>query len=125
MYIQNSVEINGATGKTYTFDLYPKSSQLPETRGIYILMYCHPRGHLAGIEFNPLRIGIADNLNSIVASFRRDETMSGNSWNYTGIIVLENNDIGLEYLTDLTNNIPAHGATLPAGHMKRMTELNK
>lgn len=106
MYIRNSIELKGVTGKKYTFDLYPKSAQLPGTGGIYILMYCHPRGHLAGLKVNTLRIGLADNLNSIVANFRQDETMQEKAWNYSGIIVIEEKDIGLEYLKDLTNTIP-------------------
>jgi hypothetical protein len=106
MYIQKSIELKGVTGKTYTLDMYPKSAQLPDVGGIYILMYCHPRGHLAGIKVNTLHIGTSDNLNSKVDSFRQDKTMLEMAWNYTGIIVSEEKDIRLEYFTDLTHTTP-------------------
>jgi hypothetical protein len=105
MHIQKSIDFKGSTGKNYTFDLYPKSAQLPENGGIYILTYCHPRGHVAGLQVNTLHIGAADNLNSAVSGFREDTTMQEKSWNYTGIISIEQKGIRLEYLKDLTDNI--------------------
>lgn len=103
MYIQNSIEIKGATGKVYTFDLYPKSSQLLETGGVYILTYCHPRGHLSGLKVNILHIGVTNNLNSAINNFRLDKTMCEKNWNYTAIIVIDTKDLRHEYFTDLSN----------------------
>lgn len=105
MHIQNSIDLKSATGKTYTFDLYHKSAQLPENGGIYILTYCHPRGHVAGLQVNTLHIGATDNINSTVAGFREDKVMQEKPWNYTGIISIEQKGIRLEYLKDLTDNI--------------------
>lgn len=101
MYIQDSIELIGAKGKTYTFDLYSKSDDLPEEAGIYILLYCHPRGHLAGLKVNTLHIGITENLHSAVVKFRDNKTMQEKLWNYTGILLVKQKDTGLEYLNDL------------------------
>lgn len=105
MQIQKSIDFKGSTGKTSTFDLYPKSTQLPENGGIYILTYCHPRRPVAGLQVNTLHIGTADNLNSAVSCFRGDTTMQEKSWNYTGIISIEPKDIRHEYLKDLTDTL--------------------
>jgi hypothetical protein len=75
-------------------------------------MYCHPRGHLAGLKVNPLRIGFADNLNSIVANFKHDETILEMAWNYSGILVIEEKNIGLEYIKDLAINPAVNQADL-------------
>ena len=51
MYVGDELELTGVSGKTYTFKIYPKSAQHPETGGIFIVSYMHPRGHLAGFTF--------------------------------------------------------------------------
>ncbi len=39
MYVEEQLEFTGISGKTYTFKVYPKSVQLPETGGISIVTY--------------------------------------------------------------------------------------
>lgn len=105
MYIQDSIEFKGAKGKTYTFDLYAKSDELPKEGGLYILLYCHPRGHLAGFKVNTLHIGMTENLQSTVVNFRHNRAMQEKLWNYTGILLVKQKEIGLEYLNDLDQTL--------------------
>lgn len=73
MYVDEQLKLIGISGKTYTFEVYPKSAQLPETGGIFIVTYMHPRGHLAGCQVNPLHIGVADNLQAVVHDLKKED----------------------------------------------------
>ncbi|MFT5700372.1 MAG: hypothetical protein ACI8ZB_003246 [Desulforhopalus sp.] len=88
MYVEEQLEFTGISGKTYTFKVYPKSAQLPETGGIFIVIYMHPRGHLAGFEVQPLHIGAADNLQAVVHELKTEDILLKKCWNYTCIMNL-------------------------------------
>lgn len=64
MFRQKEWPFTGASGTEYLFSILPKSEGLPNSAGIFILAYTHPRGHAAGWEVNPLFIGHADDMNS-------------------------------------------------------------
>ena len=102
MFIQKKIECIGASGKIYTFEVYPKSARLPETGGIYLLAYCHPRGHLSGFQVNILRMGVADNLNAVIDGLRQKADLLKECWNYTGIMCLDADPAGCEYIEDLS-----------------------
>jgi hypothetical protein len=62
MFMQKKWTATGASGAKYLFSILPKSDGLPQSAGVFILAYCHPRGHMAGWQVNPLFIGHADNM---------------------------------------------------------------
>jgi hypothetical protein len=104
MYMQKKLEFSGASGKTYTFEVYPKSAQLPKTHGIYILTYSHPCGHLSGVRVNTLCMGVANNLNMVIADLRQKGSFLRECWNYTCIMCLDNAVLSREYFEDLHAN---------------------
>ncbi len=99
--MQKRWEFTGVSGKKYTFEVYPKSAQLPATGGIYIVTYSHPRGHLSGFQVNTLCMGVANNLNSTIEDLRQQESLAKDCWNYTCILCLDNADLRHECFDDL------------------------
>lgn len=97
----------GESGRQYTFELYSRSAPLPETAGIYILTYTHPRGHLAGVAINILDIGETRNLNLLVKGLQQCERLKEQCWNYNYILCLDDPESRGEYLKDLLKNNPA------------------
>jgi hypothetical protein len=103
MFLPDKIEFNGASGKTYSFEVYPKSAQLPDTVGVFILTYSHPRGHLSGFQVNILSMGIANNLNSVIVDLRQDESLLKECWNYSCIMCLDKVTQCHECIDDLKN----------------------
>lgn len=101
--MQKTFEFRGISGKTYRFDVFSKSAKLPETGGVLILTYSHPRGHLAGIQVNVLRMEIATNLNSAVIDLSQDDNLQKECWNYTCAICLDDPKIREQYIKDLSH----------------------
>jgi hypothetical protein len=102
MYISKEIEFNGASGKTYSFTVYPKSGQLPESSGLYILTYIHPRGHIAGFKVNIIAMGEANNLNAVIDDLRQEDRLLKECWNYSCIMTFDNTAIRQESLEDLS-----------------------
>ena len=96
----------GKSGKQYTFELYSKSAPLPETGGIYILTYSHPRGHMAGVEINILDIGKTENLNLSVTGLQACKRLKDQCWNYNYILCIDDPESRDECLIDLMKNYP-------------------
>lgn len=96
----------GRSGKQYNFELYSKSAPLPETGGIYILTYTHPRGHMAGVEINILDIGKTENLDLAVTAFQPCERLKAQCWNYNYIFCIDDPQSRDECLKDLLKNYP-------------------
>ena len=105
MYVKEHIELTGISGKTYTFKVYPKSAQLPETGGIFIVTYMHPQGHLAGFKVNPLHIGAADNLQAVVQDLKKEDKFSKNCWNYTCVMSLNAPSTREAYCADLRQQL--------------------
>ena len=105
MYVGDQLELTGVSGKTYTFKVYPKSAQLPETGGIFIVTYMHPRGHLAGFKVIPLHIGVADNLQTVINDLKKEDRFLKNCWNYTCTINLNTPSTRDSYFADLHQQI--------------------
>ena len=103
----------GKSGKQYTFELYSKSAPLPETGGIYILTYMHPRGHLAGVQINILEIGKTENLNLSVAGLQPCERLKDQCWNYNYILRIDDPESRDECLNDLLKNNPVIACPIP------------
>jgi len=91
----------GESGKQYDFKLYSKSAQLPETGGVYILTYTHPRGHLAGVQINILDIGKTENLNLSIKGLQQNERLKEQCWNYNYILCIDDPEIRDECLKNL------------------------
>jgi hypothetical protein len=96
---------SGESGKQYTFELYSKSDPLPETGGIYIITYTHPRGHLAGYKINILDIGKTEHLNLLVTDLQQSKRLIEQLWNYNYILCLDNPKSRDECLQDLLKKI--------------------
>jgi hypothetical protein len=62
MFSRREWTFTGASGVEYKFSILAKSEEPPQSSGVFILAYVHPRGHLAGWQVNPLFIGQADDL---------------------------------------------------------------
>ncbi|MBM9513649.1 hypothetical protein [Desulfogranum marinum] len=105
MFVEDHVEFTGLSGKTYTFEVYPKSAQLPETGGIFIVTYMHPRGHRAGFKVNALHVGVADNLHAAVHALKTEEMLLKKCWNYTCIMNLDTPVTRDAYCADLNAHL--------------------
>ncbi|WP_022660454.1 hypothetical protein [Paucidesulfovibrio longus] len=68
MFKEKKWSLTGASGAEYHFDILPKSQELPQSPGVFILAYTHPRGHVAGWAVNPLLVSHADNMRRALAS---------------------------------------------------------
>ena len=101
MYVEEQLELTGISGQTYTFKVYPKSAQLPETGGIFIVTYMHPRGHLAGFQVNHLHIGVANNLQAVVHDLKKEDRFLKKCWNYTCTMNLNTPSTRDAYFADL------------------------
>ena len=106
MFKTKEWEFTGTSGKKYTFELFPKSGALPETAGIFILAYTHPRGHLAGFQVNTLSMGESDNVQEAVTNHGSPECLFEGCWNSNFVLRLDDTRKRTEYLTDLLNNYP-------------------
>jgi hypothetical protein len=62
VFNQKNWRFTGASGRQYSFTILPKGEGLPESPGVFIKAYTHPRGHMAGWCVTPLFIGHADNI---------------------------------------------------------------
>ncbi|BDQ36948.1 hypothetical protein SYK_13080 [Pseudodesulfovibrio nedwellii] len=62
MFKQKIWPFIGASGTEYPFTILPKSEKLPQSAGVFILAYTHPRGHMAGWKTTPILINHADNI---------------------------------------------------------------
>lgn len=81
MFKQKKWPFTGASGTEYVFSILRKSDRLPQSPGVFILAYTHPRGHLAGWEVKPLRIGQSDDIS---ASLERETGLDADQkamWN--------------------------------------------
>lgn len=94
----------GKSGKQYNFELYSKSAPLPETGGIYILTYSHPRGHLAGVQINILYVGKTKNLNRSITGLQACERLKDQCWNYNYIRCIADPESRDACLKDLLKN---------------------
>lgn len=54
----------GASGAKYAFSCLAKSEELPQSPGVFILAYAHPKGHMAGWQVHPLLISHAENIHA-------------------------------------------------------------
>lgn len=99
--MKETVDFTGVSGEAYRFNVSSKSTELSDAGGIYILTYCHPRGHLAGFQVNVLRMGTTVDLNSAILELRQDENLMEECWNYTCTLPLDDPDTRDEYLEDL------------------------
>lgn len=96
----------GISGDKYTFESYSKSTELPGVGGIYILVYAHPRGHLAGFQINILAMGSTDNLNGAVSGLQQSERLMTLCWNYNYVLSVFDPETRDRYLEDLKGNNP-------------------
>ena len=62
MFKQKIWPFIGTSGTEYPFTILPKSEKLPQSAGVFILAYTHPRGHMAGWEITPILINHANNI---------------------------------------------------------------
>ena len=96
----------GGSGADYTFEIFSKKAKLPETGGIYIVAYTHPRGHLAGYQVNILSIGVTDNFQSAITALPQQECLRSECWNCTYILRLSEPETKSEILKDLLTKHP-------------------
>jgi len=87
MFRQTKWSFTGVSGTDYLFTILPKSEGLPQSSGIFILAYTHPRGHMAGWQVNPLFIGHAENMGLMLKSeVRLDQEWRG-TWNCNFVLL--------------------------------------
>nr|WP_321468925.1 hypothetical protein [uncultured Desulfobulbus sp.] len=91
----------GSSGKRYTFDVAGKTAPLPCTGGIFIPVYAHPRGHLAGFAVHPLLIEETDDLQSAVSAVQHNDCLLQACWNYTLILPLDDPGQRIQTFQDL------------------------
>ena len=88
MFRQKEWSFTGASGTRHRFAILPKSDGLPQSPGVFILAYTHPRGHMAGWQVNPLFIGHADNMRSALDNEVSLDQDQGTLWN-SNFVLLE------------------------------------
>ncbi|WP_027180158.1 hypothetical protein [Maridesulfovibrio bastinii] len=91
----------GESGEQYTFQIFSKNSELPESGGIYILSYTQPRGHAAGFSVTVLSIGSSKNLRTAVAVPQDIECLKENCWNSIYLLEVEDEIEKSKILADL------------------------
>jgi len=92
---------NGESGKKYSFQIKPKTSVFPESAGIFVLTYTHPRGHLAGYEVNKIIIGCSENIKKDMKNPPQREYATENCWNCTFLYLTEDKNEQQEIIDDL------------------------
>jgi hypothetical protein len=98
----------GASGKEYTFTLYPKSEGLPPSAGVFILAYTHLRGHMAGWQTNPLRIGQGENMSLALTTEMKQEADKSFIWNSNLVLLEPNASAREECVRDLNKRGPKY-----------------
>jgi len=91
----------GSSGKRYTFDVFGKSTSLPRSGGIFIPVYAHPRGHLAGFEVHPLLMMETDDLRLAFSGVQQHDCLLRECWNYTLTLALDDPGQRIHILEDL------------------------
>jgi len=88
MFRQTKWTFTGVSGAEYLFTILPKSEGLPQSSGVFILAYTHPRGHMAGWQVNPLFIGHAENMGLMLEDGVRLDPDGRDIWN-SNFVLLE------------------------------------
>ena len=96
----------GESGEDHSFECFSRSDPLPDSGGIYILTYTHPRGHLAGFQVNILFMDATDDLRAEVSGLQNRERLLKACWNYTCILRLGDPKIRAALLEDLAAGNP-------------------
>lgn len=89
MLMDKQWSLPGNSGREYTFEVAGKTAPLPRTGGIFIPVYAHPRGHLAGFAVHPLLVEETDDLQLAVSALHDDDCLFQGCWNYTLILPLD------------------------------------
>ena len=86
MFMEKTWSLAGKNGRQYTFEVSSKSAALPDSGGIYIPVYAHPRGHLAGFQVSLLGMGETADLQLTVSGLQQHRCLLDQCWNYTLIL---------------------------------------
>jgi len=81
MFKQKDWFFQGKSGTEYKFGIFAKTRPIPESGGVYILAYTHPRGHRAGFKVNMLYAGETDNFRKELANPPQADCLWDGCWN--------------------------------------------
>lgn len=101
MYKLKEWTFTGASGTKYQFSNLAKSDELPQSPGILILGYAHPRGHLAGWQVHPLQIHHSDNIHATFANSIEQQATQLPLWNCNLILLEPSSSAREESVKDL------------------------
>jgi len=106
MYKLNEWTFTGDSGAEYRFSCLAKSEELPQSPGILIPGYAHPRGHLAGWQVQPLLIDHSDNIRTTFANSIEQQVAQLPLWNCNLILLEPSSSARAESVKDLENILP-------------------
>lgn len=104
--MQKTLRFTGNSGQEYAFTSQPRSDRVTSDRGLFILAYIHPRGHLAGYLLHVLHLGVADNLEESIAQLYEDPHLKKRCWNTTLTLKLKTDGESAAVFQDL-KDIPS------------------
>lgn len=86
MFRNQPHSLTGASGEQYVFTLLAKSDPLPDSGGLLLASYTHPRGHLAGFEVHPLLLTHGPDLRRALPEGGPRDCVLRECWNSTGVL---------------------------------------
>ncbi|WP_415716531.1 hypothetical protein [Maridesulfovibrio sp.] len=101
MFKQKDWFFQGKSGTEYKFGIYAKTRPIPESGGIYILAYTHPRGHRSGFEVNMLYAGETENFRQRLVDPPQPECLWDGNWNCIYLLHVESAQKKRKILADL------------------------
>lgn len=101
MFKHKNYFFKGKSGKEYSFVIFAKTRPIPESGGVYILTYTHPRGHRAGYKVNMLYAGETENLREELAEPAQADCLWDGNWNCIHLLEIEDSKEKKEVLADL------------------------
>lgn len=108
MFKQKDWLFQGKSGEEYKFGIFAKTRPIPESGGVYILAYTHPRGHRSGFKVNMLYAGETDNFQQELAAPPQKDCLWEGNWNCIYLLPIKNAQEKKNLLADLisANEMP-------------------
>nr|WP_320012316.1 hypothetical protein [uncultured Desulfobulbus sp.] len=100
--MESTWSLNGKSGTRYSFTVITKSGHLPQSGGILLPVYAHPRGHRAGFQVNALGVHTANDMEATRASLSKHQELTEQCWNYTLVLEESDPDKQLQIAEDLS-----------------------